>query len=612
MKRSTRQFAVRMRSLAANAPRMLGLVWKASPAYALLTIMLTAITAAAAPAQIWMTKMVIDRVVGATQTGAPRIAEGWAALLAPLSGVLLVWVVGVVCQSLRKELGELMAYRTRMHIECLILEKAAELDMAFYETPAFHNQLALAGVESFRAHNFATLSLDLLGNLLSLGALLAMLARLHPLVVVTLVLTAAPMMLILAYAANLHWKLRGDRTPARRMSTYVAELLRSREAVKEIRLFGLHARFLQQFRQFWGQYFDEERQIRLSKERWTVALGLLSMGGIAGIWLYAIIEAVEGRITIGDVALTFQATEQARGVLAYLFQRAGMFYEHCLFADNLFVLLDLDPGSVEGALARRGEDPVPKPLEKGIEFRHVSFHYPGGDRDVLRDVSFCLRPGETVALVGENGAGKSTLVKLLARLYDPVEGEILVDGRDLRDLDSGEWWRQIGVIFQDFMCYHLSVQENIGFGQVEFLEDRARVVGAAEKGGALPMIEKLPDGFDTVLGKTFEEGVDLSGGEWQKVALSRAFMRDAQVLILDEPTAGLDALAEYEVFDRFAELTAGKTTVFISHRFSTVRMADRILVLRDGQLMEEGAHGDLMAQAGHYARMFAAQADRYR
>ena len=307
-----------------------------------------------------------------------------------------------------------------------------------------------------------------------------------------------------------------------------------------------------------------------------------------------------------------------RADLGELFKRGGIFYENSLFVSSLFQFLDLQPNAVEGALARpqpstqQSPPPIPAPLKQGIEFRNVSFHYPGAERLVLQNVSFTLQPGSSVALVGDNGAGKTTLVKLLARFYDPTEGAILLDGRDLRDYDVAALQANIGVIFQDFVRYQVTAQENIGFGRVEEIDDLTRIIAAADKGGAVPVIEKLPNGYQTMLGKTFEDSVDLSGGEWQKIALSRAFMRDAQILILDEPTAALDAKAEYDVYLRFAELTGGKTTIFISHRFSTVRMAQHILVLADGRLVEEGTHDQLMALGGSYAEMFTIQAERYR
>jgi ATP-binding cassette subfamily B protein len=336
---------------------------------------------------------------------------------------------------------------------------------------------------------------------------------------------------------------------------------------------------------------------------------------MAVIWAYAIMQAAFARITVGDLALVFQAATQVRNGLGILFRTLGMFYEHSLFMGNLYGFLELSPDAIDGALAHPQPETsqhfVPRPIHQGVEFRHVSFRYPGTDRCVLRDLSFTIRPQTAVAIVGENGAGKTTLIKLLTRLYDPTEGVILLDGCDLRTYDLADLRSQIGVIFQDFVRYNLTAGENIGFGQLEDVDDLERIAHAADRGGAAPVIAKLADGYATMLGRTFENGVDLSGGEWQKLALGRAFMRESQILILDEPTAALDALAEYEVYRRFAELTAGRATIFISHRFSTVRMAQQILVLADGHLIESGNHAELVARNGRYAEMFNAQAERY-
>jgi ATP-binding cassette subfamily B protein len=315
---------------------------------------------------------------------------------------------------------------------------------------------------------------------------------------------------------------------------------------------------------------------------------------------------------VGTLALAFQAADQAQARFKLFFQQAGYLYGQTLYLTRLFAYLDLSPGAVEGALKRAASThPVPSSIQQGFEFRNVSFRYPGSEADVLKNVSFSLRPGETIALVGENGAGKTTLVKLLARLYDPTEGTILLDGRDLCEYDLDSYQKQLGVIFQDYIHYHLTARENIGFGQTDAMDDGARILKAAELGGASSLVQYLPQGLDTMLGKTFEGGVDLSGGEWQKLALSRAFMRDGQLLILDEPTAALDPLAEYEVYRRFADLVAGKMVVLVSHHFSTVRMADRILVLRQGSLIEEGTHEELLAMNGRYAEMFNVQAQKY-
>ena len=314
------------------------------------------------------------------------------------------------------------------------------------------------------------------------------------------------------------------------------------------------------------------------------------------------------------MTLVFNAAQQARGQLNALVGSGGQVYEQALFATRFFDLLDMDPASVEAALAppAANPEPVPMPMARGIEFRNVSFKYPGTDKWILRDVSFEIPARSKVAIVGENGAGKTTMVKLLSRLYDPVDGEIRFDGRDLREYDLGEVRRDVAVVFQDFFRYDLSAADNVGFGEVRALDDRDRIQAAAKQAGAHDIIEALPKGYDTVLGRTFDEGVDLSGGEWQHLAISRAFLSDAQILILDEPTAALDAFREHRLYEQVAELSANKTVVFISHRFSTVRMADLIVVVEGGQVTELGDHETLIERNGKYAAMFNTQAARYR
>ena len=598
-------------------PRVLKLVWHASPRYAFLTLMLSMVSSVVPAAQVWMSKVIIDRVAESFQAYNRGVSFDWVVVITPIVVIFVIWVIGGLCQSMASGVSEQMAFQVRNYAGYLVLKKASELDIAFYETPGFYDQMEKARAENYRSSNLAHLSINVFSSFLTLGAMLALLSHLHPLAVVVLLVTSAPQVIVGGYYAGRRFTLVSDSTAAQRMSFYMSRLLGSREAVKEIRLFGLHGEFLKRYLDFWERFTSDSKLLRFAQERISLLFRLLSMMGTAVIWAYAAISAASGHITIGDVALVFQAAESSRGGLSSLFQNLGLFYEHTIFAGNLFRFLDLSPDSVEGALARRipkeGDVPlIPKLIQDGIEFRNVSFRYPKSDRFILKNVSFKIKVGETVAIVGENGSGKTTLVKLIIRFYDPTEGTIYLDGRDLRDYDPDSLYREIGVIFQDFVRYDLSAQENIGFGQVEFVNDLERIARAADQGGAREVIDKLPCGISTILGKTFDKGVDLSGGEWQKLALSRAFMRDAQILILDEPTAALDALAEYEIYKRFADLTSDKMTIFISHRFSTVKVAQHILVLQDGQLIEEGTHEELMTRDGQYARMFNVQAERYR
>ena len=603
-----------IRQIVKYYPRCLKLVWQASRWYAICAFLLSILNSIVPVAQVWISKVVIDTVVESLGDNSGIRAIDWLELLSPIGAILAVWMIGGICQSVSLMLSEQVGHQVRNHTQALIFRKASELDMAFFENADFFDEMEKARGEGYRANNLAVLSLDIVSSSVSTIAMLALLLQLHWAAVMILVLSALPQVIVGGHFAGRRYALTGAVTRNRRIADYLSRLLGSREAVKEIRIFGLHDELLKRFTGYWSTFVKQSIRLRFSQEKFGLCFGMLSMAGTAAIWGFAVVRAVGRQITVGDVALAFQAAERSRSGLVSLFSNLGLFYEHTIFAGTLFRFLDLEPSSFDGALAPLPDSPAPVPrkISKGIEFRNVSFRYPGSDRFILKNLSFSLGAGESAAIVGENGVGKTTLVKLLARFYDPTDGVILLDGRDLRDHDPKELHQHIGVIFQDFVHYDLSARENIGFGQVDRLKDPEKIAEAARKGGATDIVNKLPRGMDTILGKTLDEGVDLSGGEWQKMALSRAFMRQAQVLILDEPTAALDAFAEYELHRQFNELTTGKMTIFISHRFSTVRMARHILILRNGRLVEQGSHEELRDSEGLYAEMFNTQADYYR
>ncbi|MEM7131098.1 MAG: ABC transporter ATP-binding protein [Chloroflexota bacterium] len=597
-------------------PRVLSLVWQANQLYASLVIGLTIISALVTPVQIWLVKVVIDRVAEVVSRTETAATVEWFPLILPVIAFALTLVAGDISRSIMQAIREILGTQAELHAKSMILEKAATLDIAFFESPAFYDQLENAQRDTWRMRNLPWILIDTTGQTISLVATFALLARIHPLLIPLLLLTSIPKLIAQAQHANNMFAIWTARAPAQRMVYYLSDLLSERDSVKEVRLFGLQRAFIERFREFSRQFVAENREAVFRHERKNIIAVLVSICGTGLVWAYTIRQAALARITLGDLALVFQAAQQIRDGLSGLFHTLGVFYEHSLFVGNLYQFLELSPSAVNGALTQTENQKTTSKLLSSsspysLEFRNVSFHYPGAKEDVLHNLSFTIQPKSTIAIVGENGAGKTTLIKLLTRFYDPTDGVILLNGVDMRNYDPAELRKLFGVIFQDFVRYNLTAQENIGFGQLELAEDLERVMQAADKGGAVPVVEKLENGYATMLGRTFEDSVDLSGGEWQKLALSRAFMRDAQFLILDEPTAALDALAEYEVYNRFAELTEGKTTIFISHRFSTVRMAQQILVLDDGQLIEEGSHSDLMTLGGQYAKMFNSQAERY-
>jgi ATP-binding cassette subfamily B protein len=397
-------------------------------------------------------------------------------------------------------------------------------------------------------------------------------------------------------------------TPQRRELDYLRMLGASNMSAKEVKIFGLGDYLADRYDHLSDRFYKENKGLSVKRASVGAALNIVATAGYYGAYVVVLARTIGGFLTIGDLTLLTGSFSRSRAYIERIFSGFNDISEQALFLKDLFEFFDMQPQIASAA----GAVPAPRPFRSGFEFRNVSFAYPGSSRQVIRDVSFRLEPNEKLALIGENGAGKTTIVKLLARLYDPSGGQILLDGIDLREYDIEDLRKEIGVIFQDYVRYEMLVKENIGFGKIEALADRDRIGAAARKSLAQTLVERLPAGLDQMVGRRFEGGVDLSGGEWQKLALARAYMRDAQLLILDEPTATLDARAEYEVFLRFSDLTRDRMAVLISHRFSTVRMADRILVLADGSIHEEGTHAELVSLGGRYAELFELQAAGYR
>jgi ATP-binding cassette, subfamily B, bacterial len=587
--------------------RVFQLVWSTSR---LLTLGLAAVTLllSVVPAmQVWLAGRLIDEVIEGIDSGAGDDHVRSVVILAVLQLVLFLassfmQTIGNICQQLLQE-------RLAIHVQLQIMEHANSLDLADFENATYYDQLQQAQRESAnRPVQMVSGVFGLVRSTITFATMIAILANLSPWVAVATLLTPIPAFISGSRYGWWGFQQMRRQSPVRRLMSYLTTLLTTDSFNKEVKLFTLGDHFIGRYRNVSTQYYEETRQLLVRRYLASFAWGSLTIVSGAATFLYVAILALRGTITVGSLTVFAQAVQQVQGAFQGILGGVQGIYEHGLYLSTLYDLLDRKPQIA----APENPVPVRRPFQQGIAFEHVTYRYPGNREAALEDVSFTIGLGETVALVGRNGAGKSTIVKLLGRLYDPTEGRITIDGRDIREYDPQELRRQFGMMFQDYAEYQLSARENIGVGNVDEVEEVAAVTSAAEKSGAHSVIRSLPSGYDTNLGKWFDEGHQLSGGEWQKVALARAFMRDAQILILDEPTSALDAQAEHELFERIRRLTAGKMAVFISHRFSTARKADKILVLEGGRLIEQGTHDELIALDGRYASLFELQAASYR
>jgi ATP-binding cassette subfamily B protein len=514
----------------------------------------------------------------------------------------LMSTVANICQQLLQE-------QVTNRIQLLVMRHANQLDLVFFERPQFYDLLQQVQREAtFRPVSMVQTAFGLIRQILTFVSLLALLVNLEWFIAVAALISPIPAFVSSARYGWQGYQMMRHQSPLRRMMSYLTNLMTTDTYTKEIKLFTVGDFFIERFSHLFRRYYTEQRGLVIRRYIAGAGWSMLTVLTSGLTFFYVAFRTLGGTISVGGLTLYVQAADGVSQAFSAVLGGLQSMYEHQLYLKTLFELLDFEP------LVRAPEHPLPmrRPMQEGIEFRNVTYAYEGKDEPALKDVSFHIAKGETVAIVGHNGAGKTTLVKLVARLYDPQAGQVLIDGRDVREYDPDELRGEFGVLFQDYVHYQFSARENIGIGRVERLDDTPAIAVAATKSGAASVIEGLPEGYDTVLGKWFDGGVNLSGGEWQKVALGRAFMREAQILILDEPSAALDAKAEYELFSRLRELAHGRTAIFISHRFSTVRQADRILVFELGSLIESGTHEELLALGGRYAELFNLQAASYR
>ena len=591
-----------------HVPPLVRLVFQTHRGYTTAILALRAIRSFIPVAVLWVGKLIIDGVIaGGAAVHAGRAPDWWH--LVGLVGLELgIAVVGEglarLSSLLESLLGDLFANRLSVRL----MEHAATLDLAQFEDAETYDHLERARRQTVGRIGLFALLLSTAQDLITLGSLAAVLLVQLPWLLLMLTIAVLPAFLGEAHFASLGYSLLFQWTPERRLLDYLRYMGASDESAKEVKLFGLSPFLVGRYAKLSAKFYEENKRLAVRRNvvsTLLVTLGTLGYYGAYGVIIY---RTVLGAFSIGTLTFLAGSFRQSRDLIQRVLLSLSQIYEQSLYLSDLFTFFDVRPSVV----SKPGAGPVPRPIREGFRFENVGFQYPGSERWAVRGLTFDFRPLERIALVGENGAGKTTLVKLLARLYDPDEGRILLDGVDLRDYDLNSLRQNIGIIFQDFVRYDFVLRENIGVSQVAALEDDSRIQEAARRSRADSVAARLTQGYDQMLGRRFDGGVELSGGEWQKVALGRAYMRDAQVLILDEPTAALDARAEYEVFLRFAELTKGRMAVLISHRFSTVRMADRILVLQDGRLVDDGTHDELVARGGLYAELFSLQAAGYR
>ncbi|WP_408592095.1 ABC transporter ATP-binding protein [Paracoccus marcusii] len=610
---ATPDYAARWAALK-NIPPFLVMVWRASPALTLAMVALRLMRALMPVAMLWVGKLIIDQVVALSAAGGPDTLAGWwdSGLAHPLIALVALELALAIAQDV---LGRLVAYvdallqeKLVIDISIRLMDHAADLDLASFEDASFQDRLDRARRQTMGRIPLLNQLMQQMQDSVTVISFGVGLVVYNPWLVVLLALALIPSLMGEMHFNARTYALNHARAADRRERDYLRMVAAAAETAKEVKIFSLSPWLRDRYLTLARRFYLENRVIQ--RRQLSVMAVLTALGTLAyyAAFLWIIARTLTGQLSIGDLTFLSGSFLRLRGLLEGLLSGFSSMAGQAMYLDDLFDFFTARP-----AIASPADPlPVPVPIAQGFRFENVGFRYPGRDDWAIRGMTLELRAGETVALVGENGAGKTTIVKLLARLYDPDEGRITLDGRDLRDYDLDQLRGTVGVIFQDFVRYAVTAAENIAIGRIDARDDRPRIVTAAERSLADQVIAKLPKGYDQMVGKRFARGLDLSGGEWQKLAIARAYMRDAQLLVLDEPTAALDARAEYEVFLRFRDLTQGRTALLISHRFSSVRMADRIIVLEGGRVQDQGSHAELVARPGRYKELFELQAQGYR